>query len=173
MVDKFLRIAITLPYAIENEGSRIARLLDTGFNYVHLRKPGWTLDQMATLIDEVPPCYRNRLRIHDHHSLAREYGLAGVHVNSRNRAVPVDYPYTVSCHSIAKLGEYSRADYVFLSPVFDSISKKGYKAAFNLHELQPLIEGHRVVALGGVTPDKIFLLQEIGFYGAAMLGAAW
>ena len=61
-------------------------------------------------------------------------------------------------------------DYVTLSPIFDSISKQGYKSAFKLMELKNKIKGKKVVALGGVTPDKFSYLKSIGFKGAALLG---
>ena len=60
-----------------------------------------------------------------------------------------------------------------LSPVFDSISKQGYRSAFDPDSLRPWLEGKRVVALGGVTPERIPLLRDAGFSGAAMLGYFW
>ena len=68
-------------------------------------------------------------------------------------------------------------DYVFLSPIFDSISKRGYRSQFSLTELQKAaaegIIDSKVVALGGITKDKLPLLQSLHFGGAAMLGAIW
>ena len=68
-------------------------------------------------------------------------------------------------------------DYLFLSPIFDSISKAGYKSNFTIDELRAAADAgiidSRVFALGGVTPDRLSLLQSIGFGGAVMLGAVW
>ena len=65
-------------------------------------------------------------------------------------------------------------DYVLLSPIFDSVSKQGYASAFTDETLREAskdgIIDHKVVALGGVTPDKIDYLQQLNFGGAAMLG---
>lgn len=70
-----------------------------------------------------------------------------------------------------------KVDYIFLSPVFDSISKSGYSSAFTHEQLaEAALRGiidHRVFALGGVTPDKYSFLQRYHFGGAAMLGAIW
>jgi len=73
-------------------------------------------------------------------------------------------------------------DYCFLSPVYDSISKAGYRAAGFLAPG----EGRRrrlaaalgrspvpVLALGGVGPGKLAELRDAGFAGAAVLGAVW
>ena len=68
-------------------------------------------------------------------------------------------------------------NYVFLSPIFDSISKQGYRSAFDHATLKKAahegIIDHKVVALGGVTRQRISLLAEYGFGGAAMLGDIW
>ena len=62
--------------------------------------------------------------------------------------------------------------YVFLSPIFDSISKQGYKAAFPLQQLRMIaLEAPvAVVGLGGVTARNMPLLREAGLSGAAFLG---
>jgi thiamine-phosphate pyrophosphorylase len=64
-----------------------------------------------------------------------------------------------------------------LSPIFDSISKQGYHAAFTCKQieearLQGLID-ERVMALGGVTFSKIEEVKQMGFGGAMILGDAW
>lgn len=60
-----------------------------------------------------------------------------------------------------------------LSPIFDSISKNGYRSAFDLDEIKDMITGRHVTALGGVTPDAFPILREKGFSGAALLGYIW
>lgn len=70
-----------------------------------------------------------------------------------------------------------KCDYVSLSPIFDSISKKGYKAAFTVKQIdearkQGVID-HRVLALGGVTFNKIDDVLRMGFGGVMIMGDAW
>ena len=66
---------------------------------------------------------------------------------------------------------------MFLSPIYASISKRGYEAAFTPEMLRTAADegmiDDKVVALGGVTPDKLPQLQVLGFGGAAVLGALW
>ena len=68
-------------------------------------------------------------------------------------------------------------DYVFISPIYDSISKHGYHSAFSDEVLRQAsaqgIIDHKVVALGGVTRQRIPQLEKYGFGGAAMLGEMW
>lgn len=64
-----------------------------------------------------------------------------------------------------------------LSPIFDSISKRGYYSSFSPEVIAAahkagLID-ERVMALGGITFDKINEIKEMGFGGAMILGDAW
>ena len=67
--------------------------------------------------------------------------------------------------------------YVFLSPIFDSISKVGYAAAFPEEQLRQAAKerliDRQVVALGGVTATNIAALRAWHFGGAAFLGDVW
>ena len=64
-----------------------------------------------------------------------------------------------------------------LSPIFDSISKVGYKSAFTEEELRKAhhegIINERVMALGGVTFERIPNVLDLGFGGGMILGDAW
>jgi len=88
-----------------------------------------------------------------------------------------------SAHSFEEL-EKMNADICLLSPVFDSISKFGYKAKYNSQELKEGIlawrdfqkkenRSQKLFALGGVDAENIAELAELGFDGAAVLGAVW
>ena len=73
-----------------------------------------------------------------------------------------------------KLFKKNKYEYVFLSPIFNSISKQNYNTKFTLHELHQasdigLIDS-KVIALGGITPDNIATTMQLGFGGAAVLG---
>lgn len=58
-------------------------------------------------------------------------------------------------------------DFLLLGPVFDSISKAGYKGRHFSNIPR------NAIAIGGITPSNLEKLQQMGFYGAAMLGALW
>lgn len=79
---------------------------------------------------------------------------------------------STSFHNFTDLQfENHKWDYSFLSPVFDSISKPGYKGAFANVKVESLSE--QIFALGGVTQENIEQVFDKGFYGAAVLGAIW
>lgn len=178
-------VVITSPDFIPGEATLICRLFDFGLDTLHLRKPGSAVEDCARLLDSLPSVLLPRIVIHDHFNLCRDYGLGGVHLNRRNPVAPpfvhaADGHPTVSasCHSIAEAaGRKMTADYVFLSPIFDSISKLGYQSAYTDEMLRAAatdgVIDSRVVALGGVTIDRIPHLREWHFGGAAFLGDVW
>lgn len=172
-------LAITREDFFEQEAEAVSRILDGGFARVHLRKPSASEAEIRSLIERIPDRYRNRLSLHDRHALAVEYGLGGIHLNGRNPEPPAGFRGTVSrsCHSIEELRLHPREDYLFLSPIYDSISKAGYRAAFTREELRQAAAegriGRRTIALGGVTPERLEELAELGFGGAALLGFVW
>ena len=174
---KMKLIAITQPSMIEDESSYIRRLFESGIDIVHLRKPDADIEQCRRLLRELSDEERRKIVIHDYHELINEFDLKGLHFNKNITIVPDDYKgfKTRSCHSFEEVMKYKNDyDYVFLSPIFDSISKVGYKSAFTDEILREAssknIIDNKVVALGGVTFDKIPYLKELNFGGAAMLG---
>lgn len=174
MQDPFIIIAITSPDYVAEEAHKIRRLLEAGVDFVHIRKPDYTLREVKDLIEDIPFDLRHRLRLHGHFSLVDEFNLAGVHLNQRNPEPPLNaLSITRSCHKLSELEGLTGCSYVTLSPIFDSISKSGYTSRFDLDKIAPTIVGKHVVALGGVTPRHFPTLREHGFYGAAMLGYVW
>lgn len=175
-----MTIVITLPHFFDGEAGQIVQLLRSAVDLVHIRKPQASLHEVERLICQIPEEYRNRLVLHDHHQLAAKYHLHGIHLNSRNPLSPSGWQGSVSrsCHSLEEVKEWkAKCDYVSLSPVFDSISKQGYRSAFTASELaQGRTDGiidHKVLALGGVTFSRIDEVLGMGFGGAMILGDAW
>ena len=173
-------IAITLPYVIDGEAEIIRRLLADGIYSLHLRKPDTDINYMRALLSELTPDQRARIVVHDHPQLYNEYKLRGIHLNKNIKGLPAGYggSRTRSCHTLDEVARYKdECDYLFLSPVFDSISKQGYRSAFTHDELvwasQQGIIDKKVVALGGVTADKIAYLESLCFGGVALSGAIY
>lgn len=172
-------IVITPETPVTAEAEAIMTMLDRGVERVHLRHPRLSADDVATIIEKIDAQYHGRLSLNDFHELASRYGC-GIHLNGRNPRAPEGFDGTVSrsCHSVAEATTAApMTDYRFISPVFNSISKQGYTAAFTPGELRRafddgLLDGD-TFALGGVSADTMALLRDTGFSGAAVLGAAW
>ncbi len=173
-------IAITLEDFFPGEAVVIEAALNGGYDLVHLRKPGASEEEMISILEELPAECRARIVIHSHFNLALRYGLYGIHLNSRCSIVPDGFSGSISrsCHTLEEVEQHKDScNYLFLSPIFNSISKKGYASAFSGASLREAAEkgiiDSKVYALGGVTPERLSWLEEIGFGGAAMLGSVW
>ena len=175
-----MTIVITLPYFFDGEAEQIVQLLHSSVDLIHIRKLESKAEEVERLIMSIPSEYYPRLVLHDHHELAMKYHLHGVHLNGRNPEPPVGWEGSVSksCHSLEEVKEWKeKCDYVSLSPIFDSISKQGYHAAFSSTEIEEAsrqgIIDKKVLALGGVTFNKIDDVLRMGFGGGMILGDAW
>lgn len=177
-----MNIVITLPVFLKGEENRIVDMLESGkADLIHIRKPDASREATESLLLHLPKWVYGRLVLHDHHDLAVEYGLYGIHLNSRHPQTLEGWQGSVSksCHSIDELVRCKQESYHYLSlsPIFDSISKPGYCSAFSKEELMEAYEAgiidSRVMALGGVTFERIEQVRKMGFGGAMILGDAW
>ncbi|MDR2556387.1 MAG: thiamine phosphate synthase [Bacteroidales bacterium] len=183
-------IPITTDGTLAGEHKAIILLFEKcGVEWLHVRKPSFSLNEIRQWITSLPSEYHPRLRLHDHFELAGEFTIGGLHLNARNPLPPVSYSgkLSASCHSLQQAKERlqaaappaPQATDVFLSPIFDSISKVGYKSNFPQHELieqmsnMPPACKTRIIALGGITPQNIKQIQYLGFGGAAVIGSLW
>ncbi len=177
----FKTIILTMPIFLDHEAERMAAMLHDGkADIIHIRKPEAEADRVEWLLRAIPcECYP-RIVLHDHFELAVRYGLYGVHLNSRNPQPPEGWRGSISrsCHSLHEVEEWKgRCSYVSLSPIFDSVSKEGYKSAFKEEEIREAVGkgiiDNKTYALGGVTFKSLKKVEEMGFGGAMILGDAW
>jgi thiamine-phosphate pyrophosphorylase len=125
--------------------------------------------------------------VHDHDGLLDRFDIGGIHFTERRRLsdrgairrLRQQWPgcrISSAFHRIADIpASDGRLDYLFLSPIFDSISKPGYRAAFDRPDLEAFLSAtdQRIVALGGIDGPLIAEAAALGFWGVAALGAVW
>jgi thiamine-phosphate pyrophosphorylase len=154
---------------------------------LHVSKDAGTpATAIASLLKALPENDYRKIWLHDHYELAVEHGLGGIHISRRaaaaNKALGIyaalhDMGASISCHRLEDLVHLSGLhERVFVCPVFDSISKPGHTAAFDLSAVKKVLAREHdadIIALGGVSPDKIDLIRDTGFDGVAVLGALW
>ncbi len=175
-------IGITPAEDVFREQERISAMIRSGrVTYFHIRKPDYDETQMRNYLQQFDLDVRERLSLHDFHTLADELHIGGIHLNRRHPVPPASAQskrISVSCHSVEEVLQWkAKADYCFLSPIFDSISKQGYKSHFALDELRQLFNEHilndKVCALAGVTYENMALLEDVGFTSCVMLSSLW
>jgi len=177
-------IVISSPSPVSNEAENINSFFEAGLGVFHLRKPDSDLEDVAKLLSQIDPKYYDRIAIHQHHQLAAEFGLKRLHFTElkRQNTVLATFQKTkekglkisTSIHDLDLLDQLDHFDYTFFSPVFDSISKQGYKSKLNSDfTLQKPAKSPAVIALGGIEQQNIHLIKTMNFDGAAVLGTIW
>lgn len=173
-------ITITSPKFLSGEAIFIDKLFSQGLDLLHIRKPDAPLEAYKLFLLQIPKQWYSRIVLHEHFALAEEFGLHGIHLNRRYSVAPNAFHGSISCscHTIEEvITQKESKDYVFLSPIFDSISKVGYHAAFSPTSLKQAamenIIDKKVIALGGITANNIPLVKEWHFGGVALLGDIW
>lgn len=173
-------IVITSPVFLPGEAEAIAALFSAGLDLLHLRKPHADAGQVEELLKAIPSVYYSRIVIHDFFALKEKYGLRGIHLNSRHPEAPAGYcgQLSRSCHSLEEVAASTPCfDYVFMSPVYNSISKQGYRSGYSTEELDEAARkgliNSKVVALSGIDITNIRQVACLGFGGAALLGDIW
>ncbi len=180
-------IVITPPEDHARERAAIIGILRCTPALLHLRKPGRDADALARRIEAIPDELHHRIMVHGHPALLRRFGILGIHFPESQR--PRDAPAVQrfrqtrpACRlstAVHRLTDIPRLDGLFdailLSPVFDSISKPGYRAAFGAEALQRRLAAtdQAVIALGGIDAERIPAAAALGFDGVAVLGAVW
>ncbi len=182
-------IVITPEQNVTGETELVNGMLEAGLTRLHIRKPNLSAGEYREYLYGIESRYHSRLVLHGAFELLREFHLGGIHLNSVMREstdlqrLMSDIPVvSTSFHSWQEIRNNKTAfRYVFISPVFDSISKKGYEGVININDLKVLKEEiavtgstcSRIIALGGVGVKELPVLFKAGFDGAAMLGAVW
>jgi thiamine-phosphate pyrophosphorylase len=183
-------VVITPPEKIDNEYHIIKKLLKAGLNTLHIRKPDFSKNEMRDFIMSIPEKYHKKLVLHSHHSLSLEFKLKGIHFTERDRKnylfhflkygfyslMKPNLLFSASYHSINEVEKLRNIyKYVFLSPVFPSISKVDSKKGMDMSRIQDALRktDAKVIALGGIEEDKLVRCQNVGFVGIAVLGTIW
>lgn len=178
-------IVISYPESLQGEAEMMNALFKKGLPCLHLRKPGYSEEQLADLLSAIGPEWHGRISLHQHHGLAERFGIRRLHFTETARnAVSAQqlellltsgFVLSTSIHSQEALRSLPACfRYVFLGPVFDSISKEGYQAALPADfKLDRSGFPGKVIALGGIRLSNLKTVAEMGFDGAALLGSIW
>ena len=173
-------IVVTAPTFFVEEDKIITALFEEGLDILHLRKPETPAMYSERLLTLIPEKYHKRIITHEHFYLQEEFSLMGIHLNTRNPKEPHDYSGHISCtcHSLDEVTNKKHFyDYLFLSPIYNCITKSGVTSGFTAEELRQAgkskVIDSRVMALGGITPDNILEIKDYGFGGAVVMGDLW
>ncbi len=180
-----------MPTDHPQEHQLLEQMVGMGINIIHVRKPGYGRRKLSEYLKKLSPAVRRVTVIHQHHSLCLKFGIKGIHLTHELRKsfffgiLPAMWLKTIKPNLQVSTGFHNLFDlthnhkslfsYVFISPVFDSISKAGHKSNISLRRLQDTMDKtkYEVYALGGVDPSKVIPLKEANLHGCALMGAVW
>lgn len=169
-------VVITPEEPFDGETEQIRRVIECGVFRLHLRHPKTDEHTLRGIIEGLSEEERKKIVLHDCYNLVKEYNLGGAHLNGRHPELAAICT-SRSCHSLEEVAASKQLEYCFLSPIFDSISKVGYASSFTpeilIQAKESGIINENVIALGGITVDKLQKVKEYGFGGVAILGSAW
>ncbi|MCG8741269.1 thiamine phosphate synthase [Tenacibaculum finnmarkense] len=168
---------------VANEMQILHQLFEAGLECYHLRKPFKDYQEHIVYLNQIPEKYHNKIVTHYFHELVNEYSLKGIHFQEQKRrdALENGSRYFIGLKMIGKTMSSSfhepeelancdiEFDYHLLSPIFSSISKKGYQGrAFDVNNIDKTIIG-----MGGITSETISKTLALGFQGIGVLGGVW
>ncbi|WP_179316212.1 thiamine phosphate synthase [Winogradskyella undariae] len=168
---------------IPNEIEILNELFREGLLVYHLRKPDKNYEEHVAYLNKIDKEYHNRIVVHYFHELINDFNLKGIHFQEQKRIDHIDNPgqyfknlnmfgktISSSFHDPEVLKAcYFEFDYHLLSPVFSSISKKGYQGkGFDVNHIDKTIIG-----MGGISEETIEETITLGFKGIGVLGGVW
>lgn len=176
-------IVITPEEDIKNEIKILNSLFENGLEILHLRKPHKNDEAHVLYLNQINEKYHNRIVIHYFHELTNDFNLKGIHFQEQKRkdALENGSEYFIGLNMMGKTMSSSfhepeelancdiEFDYHLLSPVFSSISKKGYEGrGFDVNNIDKTIIG-----MGGINTATIAKTIQLGFKGIGVLGGVW
>lgn len=170
---------------IPNEIEVLHQLFEAGLQYYHLRKPHKNYEEHIKYLQKINAQYYDRIVVHYFHELLNHYPLKGIHFQEAAREIHLQVPsvyfmnfnlkmfgktISSSFHHPEEVAHTPfEFDYHLLSPVFSSISKKGYEGkGFDVNKINK-----RIIGMGGVTSENLKAFTELGYQGVGVLGGIW
>lgn len=161
--------------------------LKSGVRALQLREKDLDADALSVLAREVRALtrkYSAQLIINGRADIAHAVGADGVHLPESHAASAKEIRKTfprlligISTHSSerARGAEALGADFVTFSPIFDTPSKREYGLPQGVGKLREVVRETSlpVIALGGITPERVPSVLDTGAFGVALISGIW
>ncbi len=184
-----------MPTIVKQEATLINKMFDKGLPLLHVRKPDFDIETLKLWLKTIDNSHHKKLVIHiPNHVMNTKKDLFQhylevinnlnsnyAHLSTNNDALVNNYisylpKLSTSVHCITEYNKLSTIYHrAFISPIYPSISKKGYTSSLNWAEelTQKTNANTTLVALGGIKPTDIPTIKEMGFDDYALLGSVW
>lgn len=154
----------------EGESKLITQLFESGLERFHLKKLG-DVSKWRKLLKEIPEKFLKRVVLHSKYELQKEFPDLQLH-SGKAESSKGEF-VSSSSHSVDEAEEKaSEFEYVFLSPIYTSLSKDKYAPKDEMDVLQ-VPQKAKIVALGGIEQSRLVDVKLRGFEHVALLGSIW
>ena len=160
--------------------------LQSGVRAIQLREKNMhpkDLLALALEVNSMTQRYNAKLLVNDRADIAIMAGADGVHLTEASvkvSDVKNKFPNLivgVSTHSIegARLADRQSADFITFSPIYETPSKSNYGPPQGLAPLRQVTQSVHlpVLALGGITLNRVPECLEHGAFGVAVISDIW
>ena len=157
------------------------RAVDAGVDVIQVREPDLEAAPLAELVSSVLGIARSsstRVTVNDRLDVAMACGADGVHLRADSmtpadarRLAPARFLVGRSVHNPAEAGAAGGADYLIAGTVFPTSSKPGV-SCLGVEGLRAIVQTSTVpvLAIGGVTRDRLPAIAATGAAGVAAIG---
>lgn len=181
-------LVISNPTPVEQEHTYINSLFDAGVPIFHLRKPGYSLKEVAGLLQKINTAHYSKISLHQHHELAADYDITRFHYPEAQRlekfsnddcrsfkkeVIENRVICSTSIHTTTTYELLTDFEYCFLSPLFKSISKHTEHTLLSSGFNFPPKTRTKLIGLGGICQATINQVKAYPFDGIALLGCIW
>lgn len=186
------KIIYTPEQDIISEIEKIVSMFEMGADFLYLRKPAKDISYWYPYIEQFPFGWESKMVTTDF-KLLHDMSLGGFHFKreilkslSKNdlsenlkmlKEAKVISSATV--HNFEDLEKYDGLfDILLVSPLFESISKKGYLGTWDFEKLKTFLENRKspstlLIGQGGICDENITSFLSLGLDGYALLGYLW
>ena len=156
--------------------------VDAGIDLIQIRERDLEAGALAALVDRALAIARGsatRVVVNDRLDVALACGADGVHlrgdsipVAAARRIAPPRFLVGRSVHSADEVRAAAGADYLIAGSIFPTVSKGGAPASLGLDGLRAVVRNTAVpvLAIGGITLDRVEAIRETGAAGIAAIG---
>jgi thiamine-phosphate diphosphorylase len=156
--------------------------VDAGIDIVHIRERDLEAAALAALVSEILAATRGsatRVVVNDRLDVALACGAHGVHLRgdsispaAARRLAPAGLLIGRSVHAVDDIAQADGADYVIAGTVFASASKPDASTLLGVDGLRAIVRAAPVpvLAIGGVTAERITSIADAGAAGIAAIG---
>lgn len=174
--------ARTTAAALRDLHQQLDDAIDAGIDLIQIRErdlEAATLCAFVTAVVARAPA-ATRVVVNDRADVAIAAGAAGVHLRADGPATarmrplrPAGWIVGRSVHTVEESAAAGEADYLIFGTVFPSVSKPIDAPVAGLDALRAAcaVSTAPVLAIGGITPDRVAACRDAGAGGIAAIGA--